>query len=88
MSDTLNSNRIAFIGAGNMANSLIRGLLAKGVPAANIAACDIDAGKLAELSAECGIRAGSMSEVAALTLSQVVAWQIAFADLRDHRAGR
>ena len=40
--DTLNSNKIAFIGAGNMANSLIRGLLAKGVPAGNIAACDVD----------------------------------------------
>ncbi len=62
--DNLNSSRIAFIGAGNMANSLIRGLLAKGVPAANIAACDIDTAKLAELRAECGIRTGSMAEVA------------------------
>lgn len=65
MRDNLNSSRIAFIGAGNMANSLIRGLLAKGVPAANIAACDIDTAKLAELRAECGIGTGSMSEIAA-----------------------
>jgi pyrroline-5-carboxylate reductase len=59
----LNNNRIAFIGAGNMASSLIRGLLAKGVPAANIAACDIDATKLAELAGDCGIRTGTMTDV-------------------------
>ena len=62
--DILNSNRIAFIGAGNMANSLIRGLLAKGVPAGNIAACDVDTSKLVELQTECRISTGSMAEVA------------------------
>lgn len=61
----MNNSRIAFIGAGNMANSLIRGLIAKGVPAGNIAACDIDSAKLAELEAECGIRTGSMNAMAA-----------------------
>lgn len=48
-----------------MANSLIRGLLAKGVPAGNIAACDIDSAKLAELAAECGIRTGDIADIAA-----------------------
>ncbi len=36
----MNNLRIAFIGAGNMAGSLIGGLLAKGVPAGNIHASD------------------------------------------------
>jgi len=61
----VNNSRIAFIGAGNMANSLIRGLIAKGVPGQQIAACDLDTTKLAQLQTECGIRTGSMAEVAA-----------------------
>lgn len=61
----VNNSRIAFIGAGNMANSLIRGLIAKGVPGQQIAACDLDAAKLAQLQADCGIRTGSMNDVAA-----------------------
>lgn len=61
----MNKSRIAFIGAGNMANSLIRGLIAKGVPGQQIAACDLDVAKLEQLQTECGIRTGSMAEVAA-----------------------
>lgn len=61
----VNNSRIAFIGAGNMANSLIRGLIAKGVAGQQIAACDLDAAKLAQLQSECGIRTGSMTAVAA-----------------------
>lgn len=61
----VNKSRIAFIGAGNMANSLIRGLIAKGVPGQQIAACDLDVAKLEQLQTECGIRTGSMAEVAA-----------------------
>lgn len=61
----VNKSRIAFIGAGNMANSLIRGLIAKGVPGQQIAACDLDLAKLEQLQTECGIRTGSMAEVAA-----------------------
>jgi len=60
----VNNSRIAFIGAGNMANSLIRGLIAKGVAGQQIAACDLDAAKLAQLQSECGIRTGSMTAVA------------------------
>ena len=61
----MNDSRIAFIGAGNMANSLIRGLIAKGVPGPQIAACDLDVVKLEQLQTECGIRTGTMAEVAA-----------------------
>ena len=39
-SSTLNSMRIAFIGAGNMANSLIGGLIAKGVKPTQISASE------------------------------------------------
>ena len=60
----MNTSQISFIGAGNMANSLIRGLLAKGVPAGNISATDIDSAKLAELADECGIRTDDTAAVA------------------------
>lgn len=52
----MDNTTIGFIGAGNMANSLIRGLLAKGVSASAIIAADVDSAKLDQLSAECGIR--------------------------------
>lgn len=61
----MNNSTIAFIGAGNMANALIRGLIAKGVAGQNITACDIDTDKLATLKAECGINTASMTEAAA-----------------------
>jgi pyrroline-5-carboxylate reductase len=48
-----------------MANSLIRGLLAKAVPAAQLFATDIDQEKLQLLQQECGIRIGSSAEIAA-----------------------
>ena len=60
----MNNSRIAFIGAGNMAGSLIRGLVANGVAAQQIAACDLDAAKLTQLQQECGIRTGSMADIA------------------------
>ncbi len=60
MSDTT----IAFIGAGNMANALIHGLLGQGVDAARIHACDIDADKLDTLARETGIRATDMTAAA------------------------
>lgn len=58
-----NSN-IAFIGAGNMANSLIRGLLNKGVPATNLYATDINPDQLQTLKQECGIHTGDAAAVA------------------------
>ena len=47
--------RIAFIGAGNMASSLIGGLLAKGLDAAQIRASDPGAETRAKVAAEHGI---------------------------------
>jgi len=52
MSDT----RICFIGAGNMAASLIGGLRAQGVPAANVWASDHGAEKREKISAAHGIQ--------------------------------
>ena len=47
--------RIAFIGAGNMAASLIGGLLAQGLPASHIRASDPGAEQRARVAAEHGI---------------------------------
>lgn len=53
----MSTPRIAFIGAGNMAASLIGGLRAQGVPAASICASDPGADKRAELEATHGVEA-------------------------------
>jgi len=53
------SQSICFIGAGNMATSLIGGLLANGHAAAAITACDINAEQLAELQQRFGINISS-----------------------------
>jgi len=55
---------LGFIGAGNMASSLIRGLLADGVSPNNITVADIDVTKLEALKAECGINTGSNQTIA------------------------
>lgn len=60
----MNNSQISFIGAGNMATSLIHGLLAKGVPANHIHATDIDNEKLAQLSADTGVETGAIDAVA------------------------
>ena len=46
--------RIAFIGAGNMAASLIGGLLAQGIPASHIRASDPGAEQRAKIAGEHG----------------------------------
>ena len=51
----MSNMRIAFIGAGNMASSLIGGLLARGLDAAQIRASDPGAETRARVSAEHGI---------------------------------
>ena len=61
----MKNTQIAFIGAGNMANSLIQGLLARGVPAAHLYATDIDEARLSGLARSCGIRTGSAAQIAA-----------------------
>lgn len=50
---------IGFIGAGNMASSLIGGLLQQGVEASRIMASDLNEQQLAELARQAGIRTSS-----------------------------
>jgi pyrroline-5-carboxylate reductase len=49
------NQKICFIGAGNMAASLIGGLIADGQPASSITACDINAEQLQRLQQQFGI---------------------------------
>jgi pyrroline-5-carboxylate reductase len=58
MSD-MSSKTITFIGAGNMASSLIGGLVADGYAPKKIVASDPDSGKLADLSARFGIQSAT-----------------------------
>lgn len=51
----MNTQQIGFIGGGNMASSLIGGLVGNGYPADKITALDLDAEKLAYLSKTFGI---------------------------------
>ncbi len=55
---------LGFIGAGNMASSLIRGLLTDGVNPNAIVVADIDAERLAALKLEYGIRTGNNQTIA------------------------
>ena len=63
---SLNNSSIGFIGAGNMANALIRGLLAQGIPPQHLMAADIDSDKLQKLKDDCGIQAANSKEIAAI----------------------
>jgi pyrroline-5-carboxylate reductase len=60
----LNQQKLAFIGGGNMATSLIGGLIANGYQATHITACDIDEDKLAGLSQQYGISTTTDSGIA------------------------
>ncbi|WP_260295196.1 pyrroline-5-carboxylate reductase [Sedimenticola hydrogenitrophicus] len=55
----MSSKTITFIGAGNMASSLIGGLVADGYAPKKIVASDPDSGKLADLSARFGIQSAT-----------------------------
>ena len=57
--------KIGFIGAGNMAGAIIRGMVAGGFSGGDIQACDVDAEKLTALSVDCGIRPCASGEEAA-----------------------
>ena len=59
------TENIGFIGAGNMANSLIRGMIATGFSADHLFASDLDSSKLDTLKLECGITTGTNSELMA-----------------------
>ncbi|MCP5347534.1 MAG: pyrroline-5-carboxylate reductase [Pseudomonadales bacterium] len=60
----MENSRIGFIGAGNMANSLIRGLLGRGVAPGRLLAADIDSDKLEQLQSDCGIQVSTAAEIA------------------------
>jgi pyrroline-5-carboxylate reductase len=68
---TLAHQRIAFIGAGNMASAIIRGLLERGVSADTIHATGRQGDRLAALSSALGIRTGT-DNVAAATQADIV----------------
>ena len=60
----MSSKTITFIGAGNMATSLIGGLVADGYAPKRIIASDPDSGKLADLSARFGIQSATDNSTA------------------------
>jgi len=68
----MKSQTIAFIGAGNMALSLIAGLIADGYKAENILASDPNKEQLAGIAAKLGIRAASDNNAALLAADVVV----------------
>ena len=68
----MKSQTIAFIGSGNMAMSLIGGLIADGYPAAQIIASDPDQQKLADLEQKLGIRTATSNQEALLASDVVV----------------
>ncbi len=59
----MNTTKIGFIGAGNMAGSLIKGLVSQGHNPEHIWACDIDSQKLQTLAEDCGIQTAEAGEL-------------------------
>lgn len=55
----MNNTHIAFVGAGNMATSLVGGLVARGLPAGSVSASDPSAEALRKLEQAFGIRVAS-----------------------------
>ncbi|MES9819703.1 MAG: pyrroline-5-carboxylate reductase [Candidatus Thiodiazotropha sp.] len=55
----MSNNNITFIGGGNMATSLINGLIADGYGKQHITVSDPDTEKLAQLAARCGVHTQS-----------------------------
>lgn len=58
----MKTNKIGFIGGGNMASSLISGLIASGHPAQQIWVADIDAEKLEALADQLGVNISCSNE--------------------------
>ncbi len=59
----MTARNIGFIGSGNMARSLVLGLLANGRDPAHIHVADIDAGKVAGLAGEHGVNAADHRQI-------------------------
>ncbi len=68
----MKTQKIVFVGGGNMANSLIGGLLADGYDPAYITACDPDRIKLEQLQSRYGIHAAADNEDAVAQADVVV----------------
>jgi len=66
------NDRIVFIGGGNMAGALIGGLIARGAPAASLAAVDPSAAQREALAARFGIATHASGDAAALAVQVVV----------------
>ena len=62
MNPMLKAQKIGFLGAGNMAQAMIKGLLEGGIPAKNIYASNRSEGKLIKLAEEFKINAASSNE--------------------------
>ena len=60
----MSQQRIAFVGGGNMATSMIGGLLARGTAAADIVVADPDAGQRERLQRQFGVRTVSAATAA------------------------
>ncbi|MES9973096.1 MAG: pyrroline-5-carboxylate reductase [Candidatus Thiodiazotropha sp.] len=67
----MSNNNITFIGGGNMATSLINGLIADGYEKQCITVSDPDAEKLAQLAARCGVHTQS-DNTSAISNAEVV----------------
>jgi len=61
----MSSSKLTFIGGGNMASSLIGGLVADGFDSGNIWVCDPDSQKLAQLAARYGVHTETDNDKAA-----------------------
>jgi pyrroline-5-carboxylate reductase len=67
----MNDNTVAFIGAGNMASCIIRGMVKHGYPAQHIIASNPSSEKLQILAAECGIQT-TQDNIIALQQADVI----------------
>ncbi|MDL2248209.1 pyrroline-5-carboxylate reductase [Tyzzerella sp. OttesenSCG-928-J15] len=54
--------KTGFIGSGNMAGAIIRGIVKNGINPADIYTYDLDKEKVAQLAGECGIKAADSNE--------------------------
>lgn len=61
----MKTQKIGFIGGGNMATSLIKGLIASGYEARNLWVADIDAGKLQYLASQLRVNTSSDNQAVA-----------------------
>jgi len=74
MTDSLNNQtaRLVFIGAGNMANSIIGGLVSHGYPAQLITATDLNAEQLDKLAQETGINTSTDNAAAVADADAII----------------